>query len=178
MKTPRLLSIVPVPEVTLSCATTGFLLLHRIFGQSSLLINPCWRKVQCLPLIICRWLNIHCFLLIQCLSTLLHYYDVLQRFTLLNFLFVYTFTFVMLNRRSSEIQGTALGKCLRAWTCIYRSVPAGVAQSRHAFVGGTVSTWARWRIPVNKGRRGIRNADQALTVRGGHADRIAGSPSW
>ena len=26
---------------------------------------------------------------------------------------------------------------------IYRSRPAGVAQSRHAFVGGTVSTWAR-----------------------------------
>ena len=41
------------------------------------------------------------------------------------------------NRRSSEIQGTALGKSLRAWTCIYRSRPVGVAQSRHAFVGGT-----------------------------------------
>ena len=54
------------------------------------------------------------------------------------------------NRRSSEIQGTALGKSLRAWTCIYRSMPAGVAQCRHAFVGGTVSTWGRWRIPVNK----------------------------
>ena len=54
------------------------------------------------------------------------------------------------NRRSSEIQGTALGKSLRAWTCIYTSMPAGVVQSRHAFVGGTVSTWARWRIPVNK----------------------------
>ena len=26
---------------------------------------------------------------------------------------------------------------------IYRSRPAGVAQSRRAFVGGTVSTWAR-----------------------------------
>ena len=25
----------------------------------------------------------------------------------------------------------------------YRSRPVGVAQSRHAFVGGTVSTWAR-----------------------------------
>ena len=47
------------------------------------------------------------------------------------------------NRRFSEIQGTALGKSLRAWTCIYRSRPAGVAQSRHAFVGGTVSTWGR-----------------------------------
>ena len=45
------------------------------------------------------------------------------------------------NTRSSEIRGTALGKSLRAWTCIYRSTPAGVAQSRHAFVGGTVSTW-------------------------------------
>ena len=47
------------------------------------------------------------------------------------------------NRRSLEIQGTALSKCLRAWTCIYiyiyRSMPAGVAQSRHAFVGGTVT---------------------------------------
>ena len=56
----------------------------------------------------------------------------------------------VLNRLSSEIQGTALGKCLRAWTCVYRFMPAGVAQSRHAFVGGTVSTWARWRMPVNK----------------------------
>ena len=26
---------------------------------------------------------------------------------------------------------------------VYRSMPAGVAQSRHAFVGGTVSTWGR-----------------------------------
>ena len=84
----------------------------------------------------------------------------------------------MLNRQSSEIQGTALGKCLKAWPVLYRSRPAGVAQSRPAFVGGTVSTWARWRIPVNKGRKGIRNADQALTVCGGHADQIAGSPSW
>ena len=42
------------------------------------------------------------------------------------------------NRQSSEIQGTALGKSLRAWSCIYRSMPAGVAQSRHAFAGGTV----------------------------------------
>ena len=25
---------------------------------------------------------------------------------------------------------------------IYMTMPAGVAQSRHAFVGGTVSTWA------------------------------------
>ena len=28
------------------------------------------------------------------------------------------------NRLSSEIQGTALGKCLRAWTCVYRSKPS------------------------------------------------------
>ena len=63
-------------------------------------------------------------------------------------------------------------------TIIYRSMPAGVAQSSHAFVGGTVSTWARWWIPINKGRIGIRNADQALIVRGEHADRIVGSPSW
>ena len=88
----------------------------------------------------------------------------------------------MLNRRSSEIQETALGKCLQAWSCIYRSMPAGVAQSRHAFVGGSVSTWARWQIPVNKrqtNQKSIRNADQALTVRGEqHADRIVCSPSW
>ena len=49
-----------------------------------------------------------------------------------------------INRRASEIQGTALGKCLQAWPVyIYRSRPAGVAQSSHAFVGVTVSTWAR-----------------------------------
>ena len=42
---------------------------------------------------------------------------------------------MLINRRSSEIQGTALS--------IYRSMPAGVAQSRHAFVRGTVSTWGR-----------------------------------
>ena len=48
---------------------------------------------------------------------------------------------LILNRQSSEIQGTALGKCLRAWSCIYRSMPVGVVQSRHTFVGGTESTW-------------------------------------
>ena len=48
------------------------------------------------------------------------------------------------NRRSSEIQGTALDKCLQAWPVyIYRSMPAGVAQSSRDFVGGTVSTWPR-----------------------------------
>ena len=48
------------------------------------------------------------------------------------------------NRRSSEIQGTALTKCLPGMACIiYRSRPAGEAQSNHAFVGGAVSTWAR-----------------------------------
>ena len=58
------------------------------------------------------------------------------------------------------------------------SRPVGVVQSRRAFVGGTVSTWARWQIPVSKDRKGIRNADQALTVCGENADRIVGSPSW
>ena len=81
------------------------------------------------------------------------------------------------NTRSSEIQGTELGKVPTGMACIDRSMPAGVAQSSHVFVGGTVSTWARLRIPVNKGRKGIRNADQALTIRGEHADRIVGSPS-
>ena len=57
------------------------------------------------------------------------------------------------NRRSSEIQGTALSKCLRAWTCIYGSMPVAVVQSRNAFVGGTVRTWGRWWIPVNKRQR-------------------------
>ena len=51
--------------------------------------------------------------------------------------------FSCFNTQSSKIQGTAPGKCLWAWTCIYRSMPAGVVQSSHAFVGGTVSTWAR-----------------------------------
>ena len=83
------------------------------------------------------------------------------------------------NRRSSEIhRGLHSVSAYRHGLYIYRSMPAGVAQSRHAFVGGTVSKWARWRIRVNKGRRGIRNAEQALTVRGEHADRIVGSPSW
>ena len=54
-----------------------------------------------------------------------------------------TTAYTAANSRSSEIQGTALGKSLRAWTCIYRSMPAGVTQSRHASVGGTVSTWGR-----------------------------------
>ena len=51
---------------------------------------------------------------------------------------------IVVNRRSSEMQGTALAKCLQAWP-VYTgpSMPAGVAQSSHAFVGGTVSTWAR-----------------------------------
>ena len=30
----------------------------------------------------------------------------------------------------------------------------------------------------SKAEKSIRNADQALTVRGEHADRIVGSPSW
>ena len=54
-----------------------------------------------------------------------------------------TTAYTAANSPSSEIQGTALGKSLRAWTCIYRSMPAGVVQSRHAFAGGTVSMWAR-----------------------------------
>ena len=54
------------------------------------------------------------------------------------------------NRQSSQIQGTVLSKCLQAWTYMCRSMPAGVARSRHAFVGGTVSTWARWQILINK----------------------------
>ena len=36
----------------------------------------------------------------------------------------------------------------------YRSMPAGIAQSRHAFVGSTVSMWGRWQIPVNKRQNG------------------------
>ena len=64
--------------------------------------------------------------------------------------------------------------------CISRSRPAGVAQSRHAFVGGTVRTDSVSKMTDTRKQRqkGIRNADQALTVRGEHADRIVGSPSW
>ena len=57
-----------------------------------------------------------------------------------------------LNRRSSEIQGTALGNCLRAWTYIYIQVHACgcSAEYKAPFCWGTMSTWGKWRIPVNK----------------------------
>ena len=57
-------------------------------------------------------------------------------------------------------------------------MPACVAQSSHAFVGGTEHVGKMTDTGVNKGRKGIRNGDQAPTVRGEHADRIVGSPSW
>ena len=83
------------------------------------------------------------------------------------------------NRRSSEIQGTALGKSLRAWTCIYRSMPAGVAQSRHTFVGSTVSTVGK--MTDTRKQKAEKASEmpikQTLTARGERADRIAGSPS-
>ena len=62
---------------------------------------------------------------------------------------------------------------------------AGVVQSRHAFVGGTRFCW--WYSEhvgkmtdtrKQKATKSIRNAGQALTNRGEHADRIVGSPSW
>ena len=74
------------------------------------------------------------------------------------------------NRQASKIQGTALSA--------YGHGPVGVVQNRHALDGGTVSTWGRWQIPETKGRKGIRNADQALTVRGERADQIVSSPRW
>ena len=77
-------------------------------------------------------------------------------------------------RKSRELHSVS---AYRHGLYIYRSRPAGVVQSRHTFVGGTVSMWARFRIPVNKGRKCIRNADQALTVRVEHADWIVGSPN-
>ena len=40
---------------------------------------------------------------------------------------------------------------------VYLGPCLGVAQSRHAFVGGTVSTWGRWRIPVNKRHQKCRS---------------------
>jgi len=49
----------------------------------------------------------------------------------------FVFSECIYNRRSSEIQGTALGTCLQAWP-VYRSMPAGIAQSSHAFVGGSL----------------------------------------
>ena len=58
------------------------------------------------------------------------------------------------------------------------SMPADVAQSRHAFVGGYSKHVGKMTDTVNKGRKGIRNDDQALTVRGKHADQTVGSPSW
>ena len=94
------------------------------------------------------------------------------------FVFLLLHLSVVFSRQSSEIQGLHSVSAYRHGLYIYRSMPAGIAQSSYAFVGGTLSTWARWRIPVNKGRKAIRNADQAHTVHGEHADRIVGSPSW
>ena len=61
----------------------------------------------------------------------------------------------------------------------HRSMPAGVAQSRHAFVGSTVSTWGRWRIPVNKRqKRHQKCRSNTHCLWGTCTDRIEGSPSW
>ena len=60
---------------------------------------------------------------------------------------------------------------------IYRSMPAGVAQSRHAFVGGYSAHVGKMTdTRKQKAKKSIRNADQA--IRGEHADRIVVSPSW
>ena len=56
-------------------------------------------------------------------------------------------------------------------------MPAGVAQSWHAYsehVGKMTDT----RTQKAKQNKSIKNADQALTVCGEHADLIVGSPSW
>ena len=45
------------------------------------------------------------------------------------------------NRRSSEIQGTELDKCLRAWIGIYRSMPAGVARCEPVWPSGKALGW-------------------------------------
>ena len=78
-------------------------------------------------------------------------------------------------RRASEIQGTALGKCMAF-------MPAGVVQSRHAFVGGGGGGYSEHVGQMTDTRKQkatlIRNTDQVLTARGEHADRIVGSPSW
>ena len=82
------------------------------------------------------------------------------------------------NRRSLEIQGTALSKCL--WHGPVYIGPCLRVQCRVStlLLGGTVSMLGRSQIPVNKGRKGIRNANQALAVREEHADQIVGSPNW
>ena len=47
------------------------------------------------------------------------------------------------NRLLQKSRGLHSVSACRHDLSIYRSMPAGVAQSSHAFVGGTLSTWAR-----------------------------------
>ena len=50
------------------------------------------------------------------------------------------FVWTVVNRRSSEIQGTALGKCPQAWP-VYRSRPAGVAFGEPVWPSGKALGW-------------------------------------
>ena len=64
-------------------------------------------------------------------------------------------------------------------TCVYRSMPAGVAQSRSRFCWGYSEHVGKMTdTRKQKEKKGIRNADQTLSARGERADRIVGSPSW
>ena len=71
------------------------------------------------------------------------------------------------NRQSSKIQGTALSA--------YGHGPVGVVQNRHALDGGTVSTWGRWQIPVNKRQKRHQKCWSSTHC---SWDQIVRSPRW
>ena len=57
-------------------------------------------------------------------------------------------------------------------------MPAGVAQSRHAFVGGTVSTWGKMTDTRKQKAEKASKMPIKHSTRGERADRIVGSPNW
>ena len=57
-------------------------------------------------------------------------------------------------------------------------MPTGVAQSRHAFVGGTVSTWGKMTDTRKQKAEKASKMPIKHSTRGERADRIVGSPSW
>ena len=93
-----------------------------------------------------------------------------------------------IKRREVELDSHSLMDCLAAElfliSCFEHCLCDFVLHScwnsnRHAFVGGTVSRWARWRIPINKRqKKQTLTADQTLTACGECADQIVGYPSW
>ena len=117
---------------------------------------------------LCRWKSFHIFNFFRpttCFCTFSPF-----KFTL--------FFTQWLNRQSSESRGLHL---VRA----FGHGPVYIGPCLWVLCRlGTLLLGVQWACgeddgcPKTKGRKGIRNADQALTVHGEHADRIVGSPSW